>query len=137
MSTETAAPARVGRDFSNATTALELRNFRVYYDTPRGTVKAVDDVSFTIKQGERFALVGESGSGKSTLAMGIMKLTRPPGYIAGGQVMLYDTDLTQLEPEATWPHSPCAPGPRVLRGCQVPAREPPRSGSRRGPTSSP
>ena len=100
MSTETASPARVGRDFSNATAALELRNFQVYYDTPRGTVKAVDDVSFTIKQGERFALVGESGSGKSTLAMGVMRLTRPPGYIAGGQVMLYETDLTQLEPEA-------------------------------------
>lgn len=99
MSTETAPAKRAVRDFSNATTALELRNFRVYYDTPRGVVKAVDDVSFSLKQGERFALVGESGSGKSTLAMGVMRLTRPPGYIAGGEVMLHSTDLTTLDGE--------------------------------------
>ncbi len=76
--------------------ALVVKNFSVYYETDTGTVKACDDVSFTLKQGERFALVGESGSGKTTLAMGLMRLTRPPGHIASGSVMLNGRDITTL-----------------------------------------
>ncbi len=79
--------------------ALEIRDFKVYYETPRGTVPAVDGVSFNLKQGERFALVGESGSGKSTLAMGLMRLTRPPGHVAGGTAKLHGTELTGLTEE--------------------------------------
>jgi peptide/nickel transport system ATP-binding protein len=79
--------------------ALRVENLSVYYETPRGTVKAVDEVSFTLKQGERFALVGESGSGKSTLAMGLMRLTRPPGHIAGGKAILNGRDLVGLDDE--------------------------------------
>ena len=48
--------------------ALVVEDLSVYYETDSGTVKACDDVTFTLKQGERFALVGESGSGKTTLA---------------------------------------------------------------------
>lgn len=77
--------------------ALEVRDLKVYYGTPAGDVKAVDDVSFRIRQGERFALVGESGSGKSTLAMAIMRLTRPPGRIAGGEIMLNGRNLAALD----------------------------------------
>jgi peptide/nickel transport system ATP-binding protein len=62
-------------------------------------VKACDDVTFTLKQGERFALVGESGSGKTTLAMGLMRLTRPPGHIAKGSATLNGRDLTTLSDE--------------------------------------
>ncbi len=76
--------------------ALQIDDLRVYYGTPQGTVKAVDGVSFNLKQGERFALVGESGSGKSTLAMAIMRLTRPPGHIAGGHIHLDGKDLVNL-----------------------------------------
>ena len=76
--------------------ALVVENLRVYYGTPAGDVKAVDDVSFRIKQGERFALVGESGSGKSTLAMAIMRLTRPPGRIDSGHIYLNGKDLVEL-----------------------------------------
>ncbi|NQW19291.1 MAG: ABC transporter ATP-binding protein [Chloroflexi bacterium] len=76
--------------------ALVVENFSVFYETESGTVKACDDVSFTLKQGERFALVGESGSGKTTLAMGLMRLTRPPGHIASGSVTLNGRDITKL-----------------------------------------
>ncbi len=76
--------------------ALQIEDLRVYYGTPRGTVKAVDGVSFNLKPGERFALVGESGSGKSTLAMAIMRLTRPPGHIAGGHIYLNGRDVVDM-----------------------------------------
>jgi peptide/nickel transport system ATP-binding protein len=76
--------------------ALVVEGFSVYYETDSGTVKACDDVTFTLKQGERFALVGESGSGKTTLAMGLMRLTRPPGHIAKGSATLNGRDLTTL-----------------------------------------
>ncbi len=76
--------------------ALRVEDLMVYYETPRGTVKAVDGVTFNLKQGERFALVGESGSGKSTLAMAIMRLTREPGHIAGGHVYLNGRDLVDM-----------------------------------------
>lgn len=78
---------------------LVVEGLSVYYETESGTVKAVDDVSFTLKQGERFALVGESGSGKTTLAMALMRLTRPPGHIARGSVVLNNRDLTKLSEE--------------------------------------
>ena len=77
--------------------ALRVEDLKVYYGTPRGTVKAVDGVSFNLKQGERFALVGESGSGKSTLAMAIMRLTREPGHIAGGHIYLNGRDVVYME----------------------------------------
>ncbi len=76
--------------------ALVVDGLSVYYETEGGTVKACDDVTFTLKQGERFALVGESGSGKTTLAMALMRLTRPPGHIAKGSVTLHERDLTNL-----------------------------------------
>ena len=79
--------------------ALRVEDLKVYYGTPRGTVKAVDGVSFNLKQGERFALVGESGSGKSTLAMAIMRLTREPGHIAGGHIYLNGRDVVDMRGE--------------------------------------
>jgi peptide/nickel transport system ATP-binding protein len=76
--------------------ALVVDGLSVYYETEGGTVKACDDVTFTLKQGERFALVGESGSGKTTLAMALMRLTRPPGHIASGSVLLHGQNITEL-----------------------------------------
>ena len=75
---------------------LQVRNLRVYYQTSLGPLKAVDGVTLSLKPGERFGLVGESGSGKSTLALALMRLTKPPGYIEGGQVLLNGLDLTKL-----------------------------------------
>ncbi len=97
MSTEQAIKTyREGARISDVD-ALVVEDLSVYYETDSGTVKAVDGVSFVLKQGERFALVGESGSGKTTLAMGLMRLTRPPGHIANGNIILNGRDLTTID----------------------------------------
>lgn len=79
---------------------LQVENLRVIYETARGVVKAVDDVSFTLQPGERMGLIGESGSGKTTMVTALMRLTRPPAYIAGGQVLLEGKDLLSISDEA-------------------------------------
>lgn len=76
---------------------LDVKDLKIYYDTPLGDVKAVDGVSFQIYQGEIVGLVGESGCGKTTTAMGILRLVQPPGRIVCGQVNLDGTDVTQLD----------------------------------------
>jgi peptide/nickel transport system ATP-binding protein len=78
---------------------LDVKDVRVYYRTPRGPVKAVEDVSFGLQAGEKFGLIGESGSGKSTLALAIMRLIRPPGHIESGEIRLDGTDLLALSEE--------------------------------------
>ena len=75
---------------------LTVENLHVYYDTAGGDVKAVSGVSFSLRRGERLALVGESGSGKSTMATALMRMTRPPGKIVAGKIMLADRDVLQL-----------------------------------------
>lgn len=81
------------------TPLLDVHNLRVYFDTPRGTVKAVDDVTFAIHAGERYGLIGESGSGKSTLAFAILRLIKPPGRIASGSITLDGRNLSHLSAE--------------------------------------
>ena len=78
---------------------LEVENLKVYYDTDAGQVKAVDDVSFTLRRGERMGLVGESGSGKTTMAMALMRLHKPPAIIAGGTVLLDGVSILDLSDE--------------------------------------
>lgn len=75
---------------------LRVQDLRVYYHTPEGPVRAVDGVNFALHRGERFGLVGESGSGKSTAAFAILRLTKPPAKIEGGQVNLDGVNLLQL-----------------------------------------
>ena len=79
--------------------AMDVRDLRVYYDSEAGIVKAVDGVTFMLEQGERLALVGESGCGKTTLGMALMRLTKPPGYIDGGEALIDGVDLVQLDEE--------------------------------------
>jgi peptide/nickel transport system ATP-binding protein len=67
---------------------LEVKNLRVEFPTRRGTLVAVDDVSFHIDEGEVLGVVGESGAGKSITGVSIIRLIEPPGRIAGGQVIL-------------------------------------------------
>jgi peptide/nickel transport system ATP-binding protein len=78
---------------------LQVKGLRVYYHTPQGPVKAVDGVSFSLLEGERFSLVGESGSGKSTAALAILRLIKPPGRVEAGEVFLDGQDLMRLSEE--------------------------------------
>lgn len=71
-----------------ATPLLEVRNLVVQFPTRRGTLTAVDDISFHIDEGEVLGVVGESGAGKSMTGAAVIGLLEPPGRIAGGQVLL-------------------------------------------------
>ncbi|MBW6425679.1 ABC transporter ATP-binding protein [Rhizobium sp. XQZ8] len=76
---------------------LEVRNLTVAFDTPSGTVHAVNDVSYTIEEGETLGIVGESGSGKSVHALSMVGLiATPPGRIVRGEVVFNGRDLLKL-----------------------------------------
>ncbi|WP_431272615.1 ABC transporter ATP-binding protein [Dankookia sp. P2] len=79
---------------------LEVRNLRTHFFTRAGVVKAVDDVSFTVRSGKVLGLVGESGSGKSVTGFSILGLVDPPGRITGGQILFKGQDLATLSEEA-------------------------------------
>jgi len=78
---------------------LEVRNLRVDFQTRRGTLIAVDDVSFEIKAGEVLGVVGESGAGKSLTGAAIIGLLEPPGRISGGEVRLAGKRIDNLAQE--------------------------------------
>jgi peptide/nickel transport system ATP-binding protein len=78
---------------------LQVRGLQVRYYTPRGAVRAVEDVGFSLYEGEKLGLVGESGSGKSTIVLALMRLIKSPGKIEGGEAWLGATDLLQLSEE--------------------------------------
>lgn len=89
---------------------LEIRNLRTYLKSDGRTVKAVDDVSFSIPKGETFCLVGESGSGKSITALSVMRLL--PQDIAshpGGEILFNGQDIL-IQPETALQH---------IRGSQI------------------
>lgn len=65
---------------------LEIKNERLSFFTPAGEVKALNDVSFSMKQGDVLGIVGESGSGKSVTAYSIMGITARPGRLIGGEI---------------------------------------------------
>ena len=76
---------------------IEIKNLQTYFYTEAGTVKAVDNVSFDIYQGEVLGIVGESGSGKSVTSLSINRLIPdPPGKIVGGEIFYKNTDLLKL-----------------------------------------
>ncbi len=76
---------------------LSVRNLRTRFATDRGTVRAVDGVSFDLAQGEILGLVGESGSGKSVTALSVMRLVpEPPGHVAADSLAFDGRELLAL-----------------------------------------
>ena len=79
---------------------LEVRHLRVEFPTRRGTLLALDDVSFDIAPGEILGVVGESGAGKSLTGAAIIGLLEPPGRVAGGEILLDGQRIDNLPADA-------------------------------------
>ena len=89
---------------------LEVLDLATHFRTDDGVVKAVDGVSFTLRQGETLGLVGESGCGKSVTTLSIMRLIpSPPGKIVAGRVLFRGDDVLRMRDEEL----------RQLRGNQI------------------
>ncbi|HUG57768.1 MAG TPA: ABC transporter ATP-binding protein [Candidimonas sp.] len=78
------------------TELLEVRNLNVEFPSRRGTLKALQDVSFSIAQGEILGVVGESGAGKSLTGASIIGLLDPPGRISDGEILLNGKRIDNL-----------------------------------------
>jgi peptide/nickel transport system ATP-binding protein len=75
---------------------LKVSNLSIHFLLEEGTVRAVNDLSFSIKAGETIGLVGETGAGKTTTALGIMRLVQsPPGLYASGKIEFNDQNLLE------------------------------------------
>lgn len=80
-----------------AMSLLIVNNLKTYFHTRDGIIKSVDDVSFSINQGETLAIVGESGSGKSVSCYSLLNLIpQPPGKIEGGTAIFEGRDLLKM-----------------------------------------
>jgi len=78
---------------------LSVRSLQVEFVTRRGTLRAIDDVSFDIAKGEVLGVVGESGAGKSVTGLAAIGLIDRPGRISGGEILLSGTRIDDLPPE--------------------------------------
>ena len=94
---------------TTASPLLEVRHLRVEFPTRRGTLLALEDISFSIAPGEILGVVGESGAGKSLTGAAIIGLLEPPGRIAGGEILLAGQRIDNLPYEAM----------RKIRGRQI------------------
>lgn len=74
---------------------LEVKNLKKYFDTPKGKLHAVDDVTFTIEKGKTLGIVGESGCGKSTTGRTILRLIEP----TSGEIFFEGKDIAKYNAE--------------------------------------
>ena len=75
---------------------LEVKNLHTFFTSRRGVIKAVNDTSYLVHEGETLGIVGESGSGKSVSAMSILRLLDENGYIDSGEIIFDGRDLTKI-----------------------------------------
>ena len=75
---------------------IDVEDLHVEYLSPRGPVRAVDGVTFSVAPGEVLGLAGESGSGKSTIAQAILRILQPPAIITGGKVEFGGRDVLAM-----------------------------------------
>jgi oligopeptide transport system ATP-binding protein len=76
---------------------VDIRNERLSFFTPVGEVKALNDVSLTVREGEVLGIVGESGSGKSVTAYSLMGLTEHPGRLVGGDLYFNGHHVNEMK----------------------------------------
>ena len=89
---------------------LEIKNLKTFFHTRSGTIRAVDNISFSIDKGEIIGVVGESGSGKSVTCHTILGLLpQPPACVEGGSIHFQGDDLVNLPKNAL----------RALRGKRI------------------
>ena len=97
-------------------TILEVKHLKKYFNTPKGTLHAVDDVSFTLERGKTLGIVGESGCGKSTTGRAILRLIEP----TAGEVIFNGEDITKKKQRADAPFktgdAADLPGPLCVPG---------------------
>ena len=75
---------------------LEVKNLNMSYETLEGSVAAVKDVTFSLKEGESFGIVGESGCGKTSVAMSLLQLQADNGKITSGEIIFDGKDIVKL-----------------------------------------
>jgi oligopeptide transport system ATP-binding protein len=89
---------------------LEVKGLATQFKTPEGLIHAVNDISFSLKEGETLGLVGESGCGKSVTMLSILRLIpMPPGKILAGEAYFRGLDLLKMSDEEI----------RFVRGAQI------------------
>ena len=96
MTTVKGAAAAAAAPSAEREVLLRIEDLRVEYLAGRGSVRAVDGVSFTVGKGEVIGLAGESGCGKSTVAQAIMRILQPPAVITGGAVLFEGRDVLSM-----------------------------------------
>jgi len=87
-------------DAENDSGFLDIKSLTISYLTPKGELRAVEDVDLSVRKGEILGIVGESGSGKSTLAFGLIKMLPANSRIVSGKISLESTDVLSLRKEA-------------------------------------
>ncbi|MEE9506499.1 MAG: ABC transporter ATP-binding protein, partial [Thermoplasmata archaeon] len=111
---------------------LEVNNLKTYFKILKGTVYAVDGVTFQLDRGETMGLVGESGCGKTTTAFAIMRLLPSNGGIVGGEIVFdgkligradFPTELAEILKEPLWLQETRALVERKLRKLSGPEEE--------------
>ena len=78
---------------------LEVKNLKMHYETLRGHVKAVDDVTFRLERGDAFGLAGESGCGKTSVALTILRLLASNARVINGSIMFDGENLLKMSEE--------------------------------------